>query len=165
MHLYIKQKVLTIRDRFKVYGDDEQEKYDVTGKIISIGRKFTITQNEQLIARVEQEVLHIFAHFNVYIEGQENFRLVRKFSFLKPKYEIEGLNWYIQGDFWQHDYQIVDANQQPIATISKHWITIGDTYDININNDKDELAVLCIVIAIDADKANQESSSNVSLTD
>ena len=54
MHLYIKQKVLTLRDRFQVYDDNEQAKYNVEGKFISIGKKLRILKGEQEIARIEQ---------------------------------------------------------------------------------------------------------------
>ena len=151
MHLYIKQKVLTLRDRFQVYDDDEQAKYNVEGKFISIGKKLRILKGEQEIARIEQEVLHLFGHFNIHIEGKGDYKVIRKFSFLKPKYTFEGIDWSIEGDWFEHDYRIISGAGEEIADISKHWISIGDTYDINIYKDKYELLALCTVLAIDAD--------------
>lgn len=163
MHLFIKQKVLTIRDRFKVYGDDEKPKYEVEGKIISIGKKLRILKGEQEVARIEQEVLHLLAHYNFHIEGKGDFKIIRKFSLLKPKYVFEGIDWNVEGDFFAHDYQINSATGEPIASISKHWISIGDAYDIQIYNKEHEMLVLCSVLAIDADNAATESAS-VSIT-
>lgn len=165
MHLFIKQKVLTIRDRFKVYGDDEQPKYDVEGKIISIGKKLRILKDEQEVARIEQEVLHLLAHYNFHIEGKGDFKIIRKFSFLKPKYIFEGIDWNVEGDFFAYDYQINSAAGEPIASISRRWIAIGDAYDIQIYKDEHELLVLCSVLAIDADNAATENVSTSITTD
>ena len=151
MHLYIKQKVLAIRDRFKVFGDDEQEKYEVEGKIISIGKKLRVLKGDQELARIEQEVLHLFGHFNIHIEGKGDYKVIRKFSLIKPKYIFEGIDWSIEGDWLAHDYKIVNGSGEDIASISKHWISIGDTYDINIYKDEFEMLALCTVLAIDAD--------------
>ena len=157
MHLFIKQKVFAIRDRFKVYGEDEKPKYEVEGKIISIGKKLRVLKGQQEIARIEQEVLHLFAHYKFHIEGKGDFKIIRKFNLLKPKYVFEGIDWNVEGDFFAHDYCINSAAGEQIATISKHWISIGDAYDINIYKEDYELLVLCSVLAIDADNATNEN--------
>ena len=157
MHLFIKQKVFSIRDRFMVYGEDEQEKYQVEGKIVSIGKKLRVLKGQQELARIEQEVLHILAHYNIHVEGKGDFKIIRKFSFLKPKYVIEGIDWSVEGDYWAHNYKIVDSSGTEIATISKKWVSFGDAYDIFIHKDEHEMIALCIVLSIDADSATSEN--------
>ena len=161
-HLFIQQKVLALRDRFKVYDEQEKEKYQVEGKFFSIGKKLRILKGELELARIEQEIFHILAHYNIHVEGRGDFKIIRKFNLLKPIYRLEGIDWSIEGDFWAHDYRIIDSSNKEIAQLSKRWISLGDAYDIQINKNEDELLVLSIVIAIDADKDNANSVASAS---
>ena len=54
-----------------------------------------------------------------YIEknGVEVAEVVRKFTFFYPKYEIGGLGWAVDGDFFDHDYQITDSGRA-VASVS-----------------------------------------------
>lgn len=47
-----------------------------------------------------------------------------------------------------HDYQITQ-NGRPIVTIHKQWMTWGDCYELDIDNEADEIVALAAVLAID----------------
>ena len=67
-----------------------------------------------------------------------------------PYYTVEGPGWEVQGDFFDHDYEITDAGT-PVASVQKQWFTWGDTYEIDVNDrDYDPVAVLAVAIVIDA---------------
>ena len=87
----------------------------------------------------------------------------KEFTFLFPRYTIEGLGWEIDGSFMAHDYQIT-KNGRNIVTISKEWMTWGDSYELDIADPADELVALAVVIAIDcvteAGSAAASSASN-----
>ena len=72
----------------------------------------------------------------------------KEFTFLFPRYTIEGLGWEIDGSFMAHDYQITKRDRK-IVTISKEWMTWGDSYELDIADPADELVALAVVIAID----------------
>ena len=55
MKLYIKQKVFTIKDKFTVKDEAENDKYFVEGKLLSLGKKFYIYNMEK------EEVAYIAA--------------------------------------------------------------------------------------------------------
>jgi uncharacterized protein YxjI len=96
------------------------------------------------------------------MNGEQVAEIVKKISFLKQKYIINGPDWEVEGDFFAHDYSIVDGEKQ-IAVIHKKWMTWGDTFEIDINNEKDEVLILALVLAIDAVMdANASSSSGAS---
>ena len=62
-----------------------------------------------------------------------------------------------------HDYQITKRDRK-IVTISKEWMTWGDSYELDIADPADELVALAVVIAIDcvteASSAAASSASN-----
>ena len=55
------------------------------------------------------------------------------------------------GDFFDHEYEIT-KHGAPVAEVSKQWFTLGDAYEIFINEDSgaDEVTVLATVLVIDA---------------
>ena len=74
------------------------------------------------------------------------------------KYEIEGLDWTIEGDFWAHEYRITQ-NGREIVSISKEWFTWGDCYQLDIADSADETLALAVVLAIDAVHAQANAAA------
>ena len=94
-------------------------------------------------------------------EGDEQVAEIKKeFSFLFPRYSIEGLGWEINGRFMAHEYEIT-CHGCPIVSISKEWMTWGDSYELNIANPADEIIALAVVLTIDC---VTESNSRASVT-
>lgn len=79
---------------------------------------------------------------------QSGSQIRKEFTFLFPKYTIDGLGWEIDGSFLSHEYEIT-RNAQRIVTISKEWMTWGDSYELNIADPADELVALAVVLTID----------------
>lgn len=59
-----------------------------------------------------------------------------------------------------HDYQITQGGQE-IVSISKEWMTWGDSYELDIADPEDEIVALSVVLAIDC---VTESSSGAGVT-
>ena len=159
MKLYIKQKVFSWKDKFKVFDDQGQEKYFIEGEFISLGKKlhiYDLQGNE--VAFISQKVFSFLPRYFVYIDGTEVAEIVKQFSFFRPKYSIDGLGWEISGDFFAHDYVITKKGRR-IVTINKQWMTWGDCYELDIENESDEKVALGVVLAIDCVMAAQATAS------
>ena len=72
----------------------------------------------------------------------------KEFTFFFPKYRIDGLGWEINGSFMAHEYEITQSGWT-IVSISKEWMTWGDSYELNITNPSDEIIALAVVLTID----------------
>ena len=72
----------------------------------------------------------------------------KQFTFFVHKYTIEHLGWEIEGGLWDHDYCITKDGRK-IVSISKEWMTWGDTYEIDIADPADEIVAMAVVLAID----------------
>jgi uncharacterized protein YxjI len=84
--------------------------------------------------------------------------VVKDFTLLKPHYHVEGTGWQVEGDYWAHEYIIKDFDEV-IMRISKHWLTWGDSYELDIPDDKNTILALCTAIAIDCMNADATRSS------
>lgn len=102
MKLYIKQKVFSWVDRFTVFDETGADKFYVEGEFFSWGKKLHVTDRTgRETAFIQQKVFSMMPRFFVYIDGVERAEIVKRLTFFCEKYEIEGLDWTIEGDFWR----------------------------------------------------------------
>lgn len=160
MKLYIQQKVFSWRDRFYVKDENQNDKYYVEGELFSWGKKLHIYDwNNREVAFIKQEIFSFLPRFYVLVNGNEVAEIVKEFTFFFPKYRIDGLGWEINGDFFDHDYEITKSGM-PIVTINKEWFTWGDCYELNISGQADEIIALAVVLAIDCVIDAQRNNNN-----
>ena len=149
MKLYIKEKVFSWADQFTVkdaYGND---KYTVKGELFSWGKKLHVyDRTGREVAFVKQELWSFLPKFSVFCHGTQVAQIRKEFTFLFHRYRIDGLGWEVDGSFFAHEYEIT-RNGQRIVTISKEWMTWGDSYELDIANPADEIVALAVVLTID----------------
>ena len=159
MKLYIKQKVFSWGDKFTVKDASGTDRYFVEGEVFSFGKKLHVyngSHHEK--AYIKQELLTWMPRYSVYVDGTQIAQVVRKFTFLFPKYSIEGPGWEVDGDFFSHEYRITKSGRS-IATISKQWMTWGDSYELDIVDGVDAITALAVVLAIDAVIESQNNNN------
>ena len=162
MKLYIKQKVFSWKDQFTVKSEYDEDRYTVEGEVFSLGKKLHVKDmigNE--VAFIKEKVWSWLPRYEVYVNGDLAGTIVKEFSFLKQRFHIEGSDWQMEGDFWGHDYKVVQNGRQIIA-IRKAWFTWGDSYELEIADDVDELTALAMVLAIDCAAAAAAAAASAS---
>lgn len=150
MKLYIKQHIFTWGDKFSIYDEAGDEKYYVEGEIFTLGKKlhlYDLQGNE--LALIERELLTFLPKYHISRNGAAIAQVVKEFTFFKHEYSVNGPGWQVQGDFWNHEFEITDDGHM-IASVSKEWMTWGDAYEIRVNTDVDEVNALSVVLVIDA---------------
>lgn len=160
MKLYIKEKVFSWSDRFTVRDASGADRYSVEGELFSWGKKlhvYDMTGAE--VAFIKQEVWSWMPKFCVFTGGQQVAEIKKEFSLFFPKYRIDGLGWEIEGSFWEHEYAI-RKNNRTIVSISREWMTWGDSYELDIADPRDEIVALAVVLTIDCVREAQQNSSN-----
>ena len=164
MKLYIKEKVFSWGDKFTVKDAYGEDKYIVEGELFTFGKKLHVyDRSGREVAFIKQEVWSFLPRYYVFCGDLKIAEIKKEFTFLFPRYTIEGLGWEIDGSFMAHDYQITKRGRK-IVTIAKEWMTWGDSYELDIADPADELVALAVVIAIDcvteASSAAASSASN-----
>ena len=163
MKLYIKEKVFSWGDKFTVKDAYGEDKYIVEGEVFTFGKKLHVYDRAgREVAFIKQEVWSFLPRYYVFCGDRQIAEIKKEFTFLFPRYTIEGLGWEIDGSFMAHDYQITKRDRK-IVTISKEWMTWGDSYELDIADPADELVALAVVIAIDCvTEANSAATSSAS---
>ena len=151
----MKQQVFSWGDKFGIYDQNGNGKYYVEGEVFSFGKKLHVYDaNGQEIVYIEQKLLTFLPRYEIYTPEGFVAEVVKDFSFFKQKYEVNGPGWIVEGDFFAHEYQIIDGDGV-IAAVSKEWFTFGDAYEIQVADNVKESFVLAIVLVIDACLAAQ----------
>jgi uncharacterized protein YxjI len=150
MKLYIKQHVFTFGDKFSIYDSAGNECYYVEGEIFTFGKKLHLYDiSGKKLSYIEQQLFTFLPRYCIERNGCVIAEVVKEFTFFYNKYTINGLDWEVDGDFLDHDYEITH-NGTPIATVSKEWFTLGDAYEIDIKPGADVVNALSVVLIIDA---------------
>lgn len=156
MYLYLKQKAFSWGDKFAVYDAAGNVRWYAYGDVFTWGRKLHVCDiNSVERCFIRQRLMTWLPKYEIYIDGVLSTEVNRKFTFFTQEYTADSLGWYVTGDVFAHDY-MVTCGSYTVASVSKEWFSWGDAYAINIADDRDEMAVLALVLAIDATMADSQ---------
>ena len=160
MRLYVNEKLFSVHKKFYVKDENDMDVYEISSKIISFGDKTTITDMQgNKIAYIEQEIFHITPNYNVYINNEFAFKITKKFQLFKNDYSLSN-GYRVEGNFMMLDFVIYDDHNNQIGSIKRKFISIGDKYEINIDDINKKEIVLAIIVTITNDVNRNQNSSN-----
>jgi len=157
--LYMKQKVFSLSGKFAVKDDQEEEVYFVEGSFLTIPKTFTIYNTaREPVAVIKKKTITFLPKFFVEIAGQEVMTIHKEFSFLKARYRIDAAGIEVHGNWWDMEFQVLQHGVV-VGQVSKQWLSWGDSYQLQIFDEKMETILLAIVVAIDCVKASQAAAA------
>ncbi len=150
MKFILKQKMMALTDTFdvldekgkKVYGSEQGIFLDsFTTKIVDASGKE--------VAQLEEKV-HIIGSndFRIIMDEKLMGTVSRSPKGIIDRYEIEELGWYTEGSLLSKKCEIFSPVGN-IARINKKMMALTDTYEVNVEDPRDVLMVICMMIAID----------------
>lgn len=155
MKLLFKQRFFSWFDSYDIYDETGETVYTVKGQL-SWGHCLKIFDGSgRETGTVRERVFTLLPKFELYIGDQYAGCISKEFAFFQPRYQIDCNGWYIEGDFFEWDYRVMDHAGRCIATISKQLFHLTDTYVIDVCNPQDALCALMLVLAIDAEKCSR----------
>ncbi len=151
MKYIIKERIFTLTDKFIIEDEEGYPRYEVVGKLLSLGNKLCIydLDGEELVY-IEQKLLKLLPEYNIYQKGHLVGKVKKEFTFFKPSFVIESSygNFTLQGDILHHDFDILKDGRS-VAWINKRWLSFSDTYSVEISDLVDQAFILAIVIVLD----------------
>lgn len=162
--LFTSTKVITLRHEISITDDNENVIYTAKTKFPTIKDKTDIYDaNDQFVAHIEKKIFTLHErHFITMANGSE-FQLSNEiFHIIKDVTNIEGLGWKLKGNFIGLNFELYDANDEIIATISQKMISIHDKYCIDIYKPGDEKTIVAILITLQHMMADRRSAQAAS---
>jgi uncharacterized protein YxjI len=133
-------KVLSLHNTLVMRDLRGQEVATVKRELIALTPTYRIDRPGQGTVQVRKRLINLFGdHFTIDIPGPEDLEIV--------------------GDLFEHEYQVKRAGAV-IATISKQWIALTDTYGVQTAPGEDDILLLACVLALDLaeDREHRPSS-------
>lgn len=155
MKLLFKQRFFSWLCSYDIYDESGNSVYTVEGKL-AWGHCLKIYDSlNSEIGTVKETIFSFLPRFEIYFGNDYVGCIKKEFTFFTPKFDIDFNGWHVEGNFFEWDYRIVDSFGKTVATISKELFNFTDTYVIDINDPKDAVCALMLVLAIDAEKCSR----------
>jgi len=127
--LHVDGKVLSLRDRLVIRDPGGREVAGVHRHLIALRPTYEVTIGGEKAAEVRKNLFTPFRDkFTIDVPGPDDLEM--------------------RGNLLDHDFTIRRGGQT-VATVSKRWLSIRDTYAVDIAEGEDELLILASVLALD----------------
>jgi len=151
MKLYIKEKAISVKDKFFVRNEKGDKVYEIRRKFEpAIGLKLYIFDMDgKELAYIKEKNISVKPKFKIFVGGEHTATIEKKVIALKPKYEVEELGWTIKGNLLEHNYKIV-GDKGEAMNIHKGRLTLSDSFVLEFTDKNHVLEALTVVLAIDS---------------
>jgi uncharacterized protein YxjI len=148
----VKSKFGAGRD-FSVLDLADQQLFFVDGKISARPKAEVRDRGDNVVYRVQGRLLGIPKHMTITnATGVEVASLSAKMlSPIKSRMTLsvaDGSDWALEGSFLEKNYAISSAGR-PIVQITQKWVTIRDTYTMDVADGIDPGLALAVLWAVD----------------
>ena len=127
--LRVDGKALSMRDRLVLRDPDGRDVAEVRRKLVAMRPTYEVSIGGEEAARIRKKLFTPFVdRYTVDIPGPDDLELV--------------------GDLFEHEYT-VRRGHEVVATVSKSYFTLRDTYAVDIAPGQNDLLILASVLALD----------------
>jgi uncharacterized protein YxjI len=127
--LHVDGKVLTLRDLLVLRDPAGREVARVHRKLIALRPTYEVSVGGREVAEVRKHFFTPFGdRFTIDVPGPDDLEMA--------------------GDLFEHDFTIRRGGRT-VATVSKHWPALRDTYSVEIAPGEDDVLILASVLALD----------------
>ena len=155
----VKQKSRFGGEKFDIKDDRGNIDYQVEGSFLKIPKTFTIYDDKgEVVSQIQKTVLTVLPQFEIQLRNGSSFYIRKKFTFLRDKYEFDNLDLRIEGNIWDLEFRLLDAQGQVIAEISKELLHLMSAYQVVVYEDAYADLVVSLCVAIDYVEALESSS-------
>ena len=152
--LYLKQKIVSIKDKYTVSDENQETQYTIEGSFAKIPKRFVImNQNEKEIAEITRNVFSLLPKFTVDIVGHAPITIKKHFRLFNSKYTINSDEIEVSGQWWDLDFEVFKSGEL-IGTVTPKMLSWADTYELSIYDLNYEQIIVALTVAIDC--ANNE---------
>ena len=160
----IREKFFSIGDDFDVLDENGVKVYRVDGKVLSVRNKVVIEDpagNE--VATVHRHLVALRPTYEIRIGGEKAAEIRKKlFTPFRDKFTIDVPgpdDLEMKGDLLDHEY-VIERGGTEVAAVSKRWLTIRDTYAVQVSPGEDPLLIVGSVLALDLALERQEKKKD-----
>nr|WP_221377206.1 LURP-one-related family protein [Actinoplanes polyasparticus] len=149
----IRERFFSIGDDFDVLDEHGAKVFHVDGKVLSVRDKVVIEDpSGQEVASLHRHLVSLRPTYEIRIGGEKAAEVRKKlFTPFREKFTIDVPgpdDLEMKGDLLDHEY-VIERGGEQVAAVSKRWLTIRDTYAVQVAAGIEPLLVIGSVLALD----------------
>jgi uncharacterized protein YxjI len=149
----IRERLFRLGEDSDITDDQGRPVLHVDGKVLSLHDRLVLRDPEgREVAQVRRKLIAMRPTYHISVAGGDAAE-VRKHLFtpFHDRYTIDVPgpdDLEMEGDLLDHEFTIRRGGQT-VATVSKRWFTMRDTYAVDVAPGQDDLLILASVLALD----------------
>ncbi|MGC4835108.1 LURP-one-related/scramblase family protein [Micromonospora vinacea] len=149
----IRERFFSIGDDFDVLDEHGAKVFHVDGKVLSVRNKVVIEDaSGQEVATLHRHLVALRPTYEIRIGGEKAAEVRKKLlTPFRDKFTIDVPgpdDLEMKGDLLDHEY-VIERDGTEVASVSKRWLTIRDTYAVKVTAGVDPLLIIGSVLALD----------------
>ena len=147
----MREQLLAIGDDYWIEDADGRRAYKVDGKAVRIRDTFVLRDGSGgEVAKIQERKLSVRDAMEIELDGR-SAKVKKAVIGPRERFHVDvdgGDDLKVQGNFVDHEYSI-ERDGDTVATVSKRWFRVRETYGVEIEPGADEALVLAITVCID----------------
>lgn len=149
----IRERFFSLGDDFDVLDEHGTKLFHVDGKVLSVRNKVVVEDPTGAeVASVHRHLVAVRPTYQITIGGEKAAEVRKKlFTPFREKFTIDVPgpdDLEMKGDLLDHEY-VIERGGRDVAAVSKRWLTIRDTYAVQIEAGEEPLLIIGAVLALD----------------
>ncbi len=153
MRYVIREKFFHIGEDSQITDESGRPVYEVDGKVLSLHNTLVVRDmNGQEVATIKRQLISLTPTYTIDRPGVGEAQVRKHFiNLLGDHYTIDipgPHDLEMDGNLLDHEYR-VKRDGAVVATVSKRWISLTDTYGVETAPGEDDALILASVLALD----------------
>ncbi|MEK8144045.1 LURP-one-related family protein [Streptomyces sp. M10(2022)] len=163
MRLLVRERMFAVGDDYWITDEDGHKVFLVDGKAMRLRDTFELKDSDgRVLVEIRQKLISLRDTMIIERDGEELAKVKRKrLSLLRNHYRVsllDGTELDVSGKILDREFAI-DYDGELLAQISRRWLTIRDSYGIDVVREDADTALLiavsmCVIVL--ADKEREE---------
>lgn len=153
MKLLMKAKIASIHHKIEVTDEQKKPVYHIQGKVLSVHDVTYLRRADgEEVATISRKVVSLHdTHFIEMKDGRTIELQSELFHLTKDVLNIEALGWQFEGDIVQHNYRLVDVDDEGrlLAEAHRKWMSLHNTYELEILDEENMDLIVAVLVALD----------------
>lgn len=165
MRLLVRERLLGVGDDYWIEDADGRKLFLVDGKAMRLRETFELKDpGGRVLVEIRQKLISLRDTMVIERDGDELARIKRKrLSLLRNHYRVtmaDGTELDVSGKILDREFAI-DYDGELLAQISRRWLTVRDTYGVDVVREDADVPLLlavavCVIVLADKERGKEQ---------
>ena len=166
MRYIVRENFFRLGEDNTITHDDGTPAFRVDGRALSLRNHMDIYDLQgEPVGAVQRKLVSMLPQYEITLQDGTNAVLHKQLSFLHQRWTLTSGSDTIEldGNVMQHNYTFA-RNGTPLASVSKAWVALTDTYGVDITDGENDVLILGAVLGLEADQNDEQHRNSFNLT-